>query len=158
MTDSPQSSPVIHLRFRRRHAPVLPEHRPLYKIGQVLLVLHLASRGGKSSLIRLHLFNWALKSHDRQHMLLAAAGRKILAIPAWGFDPMLAIGIRFAVAEGLMRENTTGYEITDTGEILVREIVKDSTLFVLERAFLSRVGKGITENMVNDAAGSWEAK
>src|SRR3546814_3539930 len=50
------------LRFERRPSPVLAEHRPMYKIGQVLLILFLASRGGRSSLPRLQLFNWAMKS------------------------------------------------------------------------------------------------
>jgi len=91
-------------------------------------------------------------------MLETAAKQKALTVPAWGFDPALAIGIRFAIAEGLMRENTTGYEIAEAGELFVREIVKDSDLFASERAFLSRIGKGITESMVDAAARGWEAE
>jgi hypothetical protein len=158
MTDYAKPGQVTHFRFVRRPSPVLPEHRPLYKIGQVLLVLQLASRGGKSSLPRLHLFNWALKTEVRQVMLVTAADRKVLSIPAWGFDPALAIGVRIGIAEGLMRENNTGYEITEAGELFVREIIKDSDIFSSERAFLSRVGKGITENMVDDAARGWETE
>lgn len=146
------------LRFERRPSPVLAEHRPMYKIGLVLLILHLASRGGKSSLPRLQLFNWAMKSIKRQQQLVLAVGEKVLQVPAWGFDPTLAIAVRIAIAEGLVAENSTGYEISTDGEFFVKEIMKDVELFGRERSFLSAVGKGLTEGMIEATANGWEAK
>jgi hypothetical protein len=147
---------VTKLRFRRRPAPVLPEHRPLYKIGQMLLVLHLASHGGKSRLPRLHLFNWALKTTERQAQLLAASHEKRLSVEAWGFDPALAIAIRFAIAEGLVEETSTGYRITDSGIELSKQLIRDPEVFIKEKRFLVGVGKGITEAMVEKIANGWE--
>lgn len=146
------------LRFERRPAPVLAEHRPMYKIGQVLLVLFVASRGNKSSLPRLQLFNWALKSLERQVQLQKAVEQKELHVPAWGFDPALAIAVRIAIAEGLVAENSTGYETTEAGELFVREILKDADMFGPERSFLSGIGKGLTEGMVEATASGWETK
>ena len=146
---------LSQLRFERRPSPVIAEHRPLYKIGQVLLVLHLASRGAKSSLPRLQLFNWAMKSVKREQQLVLAVGEKALSVTAWGFDPALAIAIRLAIAEGLLVQIPTGYEISAAGEIFVKEILKDGDLFGRERLFLSAVGKGLTEGMVEVTANSW---
>lgn len=146
------------LRFERRPSPVLAEHRPMYKIGQVLLILSLASRGGRSSLPRLQLFNWAMKSAKRQQQLILAVGEKVLQVPAWGFDPALAIAVRLAIAEDLVAENSTGYVISTAGELFVKEILKDTDLFGRERSFLSAVGKGLTEGMVEATASGWEAK
>lgn len=146
------------LIFERRPSPVLAEHRPMYKIGQVLLILHLASRGGKSSLPRLQLFNWAIKSEIRQKQLILAVGNKVLQVPAWGFDPALAIAVRLAIAEGLVFENSTGYEISAAGELFVREVLEGTDLFWHERLFLSSLGKGLTEGMVEATASGWEAK
>ena len=146
------------LRFERRPSPVLADHRPMYKIGQILLILAIASRGGKSSLPRLQLFNWALKSSERHVELIKAVNEKQLQIPAWGFDPALAIAVRIAIAEGLVAENSTGYEITVAGQFLKSEILKDIDLFGPERAFLSAVGKGLTEGMVDATASGWEAE
>ncbi|TNI73172.1 hypothetical protein CF122_06275 [Aeromonas media] len=146
------------LRFERRPSPVLAEHRPMYKIGLVLLILHLASRGGKSSLPRLQLFNWAMKSDTRQKQLLLAVGEKVLQVPAWGFDPALAIAVRLAIAEGLIVENSTGYEISTAGQFFATEILKDADLFGRERSFLSAIGKGLTEGMVEATASGWEVK
>ena len=125
MTETVVAEPR-RLRFVRRPSPVLVEHRPLYKITQLLLVLHMSSRGGKSTLPRLHLFNWALKSTDRIQKLLDAAKAKVLHMTAWGFDPALAIAIRFAVAESLVEATSTGYQLTEKIRAgLTERIVKD---------------------------------
>lgn len=146
-----------HLRFDRRPSPVLVEHRPLYKITQLLLVLHISSRGGKSTLPRLHLFNWALKNTDRIQKLVDAAKAKMLHITAWGFDPALAIAIRFAIAENLVEQTSTGYQLTDKGTTFITEVLKDTDTFVPERKLLMQVGKDITEGMVEKVAKGWES-
>ena len=63
------------LTFHRKPMPLMAEHRPIYKITQLLLVLYLSSRGKKSSLIRLHLFSWVLKDEIRKKMLLESANQ-----------------------------------------------------------------------------------
>lgn len=146
-----------HLRFERRPSPVLVEHRPLYKICQLLLVLHISSRGGKSTLPRLHLFNWALKRTDRIQKLVDAAKAKVLHITAWGFDPALAIAIRFAIAEDLVQTTTTGYQIADKGRAFIEAALEDADAFVTERARLREIGKDITETMVDTVAKGWDA-
>lgn len=145
------------LRFVRRPSPVLVEHRPLYKITQLLLVLQMSSRGGKSTLPRLHLFNWALKNTDRIQKLVNAAETKVLNITAWGFDPALAIAIRFAVAENLLETTSTGYQITDKGRTFINEVLKDTDAFAPERTLLTKIGKDITEGMVEKVAKGWES-
>ena len=145
------------LRFVRRPSPVLVEHRPLYKITQLLLVLQMSSRGGKSTLPRLHLFNWALKKTDRIQKLVDAAEAKVLNITAWGFDPALAIAIRFAVAENMLETTSTGYQITDKGRTFINEVLKDTDAFAPERKLLTKIGKDITEAMVEKVAKGWES-
>lgn len=145
------------LRFIRRPSPVLVEHRPLYKITQLLLVLQMASRSGKSSLPRLHLFNWALKSTDRIQKLVDAAKAKVLHMTAWGFDPALAIAIRLAVAEDLVEATSTGYQLTEKGRGFITEVLKDADAFAPERGLLMQIGKEITEGMVEKVAKGWES-
>ena len=148
---------IQKLQFQRKPSPVLAEHRPLYKIFQILLVLYLASRGSRSRLLRLHLFNWALKSPSRCEQLVKASKERTLRVTAWGFDPALAIAVRFAIAEGLVREVPTGYELTDRGTILARGVVENSDIFSADKAALESIGKGITEAMVESVAKGWEA-
>ncbi|MDH0334928.1 hypothetical protein [Metapseudomonas otitidis] len=149
---------VANLRFQRRPSPVLPEHRPLYKIAQIALVLHLASRAGRSSLARLHLFNWAFKAPERAARLIKAVKTKKLDVSAWGFDPALAIALRYACAEGLIVLSNGGYELTDMGLLFARSIIEDQLMLDTEKEFLKNTGKGITETMVDIVAKGWEAE
>lgn len=148
----------MNLLFQQRPTSVIPEHRPLYKISQVLLILFLASRGGRSGLARLHLFNWALKSPDRITRLSAATSSKSLNISAWGFDPALAIAINFACAEELIVASGGSYELTDRGQVLAKEIVRDDLILTNEKEALLTIGKGITEGMVEAIAKGWDSK
>lgn len=147
-----------HLRFVRRSSPVLVEHRPLYKISQLLLVLYISSRGGKSTLPRLHLFNWALKRMDRIQKLVDAAKGSVLQMAAWGFDPALAIAIRVAVAEDLVQPTSTGYQLSEKGRNFIVEVLKDPDAFPGERVLLTEIGKEITEAMVDKVAKGWESE
>ena len=149
---------LTHLRFERRPAPVLPEHRPLYKIAQVVLVLHLSSRAGKSSLTKLHLFNWALKSAERRQRLSQAARTKSLNVTAWGFDPALAIALRYACAEEMIAAISSGYELTGRGQTFANSIMDDPDLLIEEKTLLKDVGKNINEGMVDVVAKGWEKK
>ncbi len=147
-----------NLRFVRRPSPVLVEHRPIYKITQLLLVLQISSRGGRSTLPRLHLFNWAMKSTDRIQKLVDAAKGKVLNMTAWGFDPALAIAIRFAVAENLVETTSTGYQLTEKGRSFISKVLEDADAFAPERMLLTQIGKDITEGMVEKVAKGWEAE
>lgn len=144
------------LLFQRRPAPVMADHRPLYKICQFLLVLRMASRSGKSSLPRMHLFNWALKRRDRSARIIEAAKSKELLVTAWGFDPALAIALKYGIAEGLVRTVSTGYQLTDRGIALADAVVKDKDIFGSEKAILISIGKDITDGMVEAVAKDWE--
>lgn len=153
MTDA-----VASLKFTRRPAPVFPEHRPLYKIGQLVLMLFLACNGAKSSLAKLHLLNWALKDERRWEYLFSAVESKVLKVPSWGFDPTLAIALRFALGERLLDETKAGYKLTDDGRAFAKELLDDPEMFGDEKRLLQRVGKKITEEMVDVVAKGWEAE
>lgn len=143
------------LKFKLRPSPVLPEHRPLYKISQVLLTLSLACRSNRSSLLRLHLFNWALKSEERRQQLVVASRTKRLDLVTWGFDPMLANALAYAKASGLVVASAKGYELTDDGELFARDLISDNEVLVVEKDVLKEVGRSITEAMVEDASKEW---
>lgn len=146
---------MSNLRFTIRPAPVLPEHRPLYKISQLLLILSISSRGGKSSLPRLQLLNWGLKTKARSAALEAGATTGKLLLTGWGFDPAVPLALIYAVSEGLIKDVSTGYELTEDGESFVRKF-RQSGLLGNEYETLQRIGKRITETMVNKVAQSWE--
>lgn len=153
MTDFLEPSSLL---FVQRPAPVIPEHRILYKITQVLLILKVASRGEQSSLPRLHLFNWALKDSDRMSKLVTASKTKRLDVLAWGFDPALAHALRYAEADKLIAPRKASFGLSERGDTLAIAVAADPLSFPDAKLFLSTVGKAITENMVETISKGWD--
>ena len=50
--------------FVRRPTSLPPDLRPIWKISMLILMLHICCRGGRSSLQRLHVLNWAVRNHE----------------------------------------------------------------------------------------------
>lgn len=147
---------MAKLKFTRRPIPVLSELRPLYKISQALLILHLSGRGGKASLPKIHLLNWALKTPERTRSLAIGAEQGQLQLPIWGFDPALAIALNLAFSEALISQTTNGFELTPIGKSYVSLILADDSVLGEEKAALKSIGKRITEDMVSTVSKGWE--
>ena len=127
----------------------------MYKLAQITLVLAVASRSDKSSLPRLQLFNWGLKTRERQQTLVRAAESKVLQVHAWGFDPALTLALRLGVAEKLIEVVPTGYHLGKKGRNFAESILRDADLLVHERFVLQQIGKRLTEKMVESASDDW---
>lgn len=134
--------------------PIFADYRPLYKIAQLLLTLHLCSRGGKSSFIRLQLFNWILKDNERRTLLIDAVKNQTLDINVWGLDPSLNSAVQFSLAEGLIQRCNNGITLTENGKVYAEELVNKETMKD-DIDFLKKIGKGITESMVSQVSDSW---
>ncbi len=134
--------------------PIFADYRPLYRMAKFLLVLYLSSRGGKSSIIRLQLFNWVLKDDLRRKMLSKAADDGSLDISVWGLDPSLNSAIQFSLAEGLVERCSNGVSLTDLGKSYIKDLI-DREIFKDDVEFLKEIGKDITETMVSQTSDSW---
>jgi|SRR5690554_51520 len=146
---------MSRLTFHRKPMPLLAEHRPIYKITQITQILYLSSRGKKSSLIRLHLFSWALKDSKRKRVLMESAKHKKVLFGVWGVDPAVNLALQFSLAEGLIKRSGVSYELTDRGTDFASKI---SPEFFMQDdfAFLESLGPKITEGMVQEIVGEWE--
>lgn len=126
----------------------------MYKITQILLVLHLASRAKQSSLIRLQLFNWVLKDPERQRRLLAASQDNQISFPAWGVDPALNKALAFAKADGLIEPVAQGFKLSMLGQQFCARVIKEG-LFEEDRSFLDTIGISVTQKMVDAIVNRW---
>ncbi|MEB0042648.1 hypothetical protein [Pseudomonas sp. MH10] len=147
---------MAQLKFTRRPIPVLSELRPLYKISQALLILHLSGRGAKCSLPKIHLLNWALKTPERIRALAIGGEHGQLHLPIWGFDPAMAIALNLAFRDSLIAPTTTGFELTSIGKSYVSLILADDTVLGEEKSALRSIGKKITEEMITYVSKGWE--
>lgn len=135
--------------------PLMAEHRPIYKITQILLVLHLASRGNKSSLIRLHLFSWVLKDERRKEILKESVKHDEILFGVWGVDPAVNVSLQYAEAEGLIEKAGLSYRLTQSGNKYSSRI-DDEVAFKDDYIFLKSLGSRITEVMVQNIIGEWK--
>ena len=139
-------------RFTKRPMAIAAELRPDWKIAALLLVLHLSSRGGKSSLRRLHILNWALRSSkNRAEFEEVREHQQPLFSFQFRFEPALGRAINLAVGEKLVEwVGGDRLQITGKGERWVAEILKDESVMQEEREFLKRIGKSITEPLATE--------
>lgn len=144
------------IKFTPRPMPVLTELRPMYKICQVLLILHICGHGNKCSLVKLHLMHWAMKTPRRMETMSLAAQLGQISLPVWGFDPALSIALQLAFRDGLIEPTSTGFRLIHKGHQLVTDIMKDGTVMVDEKVTLSKIGRKITEGMVKTISKEWE--
>ena len=144
------------LKFTSRPSPVLTELRPIYKICQALLIMHLTGRGDKCRLVKLHLMNWAIKTSPRVETMKLAADLGQITLPVWGFDPALSIALNLAYSDQLIEPTTTGFELSTKGKQLVMTIMGDKSVMIEEKTALLKIGKKITEDMVKTVSKEWE--
>jgi len=142
------------LTFHRKPMPLMAEHRPIYKITQLLLVLNISSRGQKSSLIRLHLFSWVLKDERRKKMLLESVNQNQILFGVWGGDPAVNISLQYAEAEGLISKSGLSFKLTQDGVKYVSGIDSEM-VFKDDYLFLQSIGSKITEGMVENIIREW---
>jgi hypothetical protein len=140
------------LRFKRRPMAIAAELRPDWKIGALLLILHLSSRGGKSSLRRLHILNWGLRSaKNRAEFEQVREHQQPLFSFQFRFEPALGRAINLAVGEKYVAwVGGNRLQITPRGQRWVKEILKDESVMQEERGFLERIGKDITEGIATE--------
>lgn len=146
---------MSYLKFKRKPMPVLPELRPMYKIAKILIILDICGISSKSSLLKLHLFNWALCDEKRLKALKLSAENKNLIIGVWGIDPAINMALNFSISEKLINRTSNGmYQLTENG----KQFIKKGDLYSLfsdDVDELKVIGKKITESMVNIAAKRW---
>jgi hypothetical protein len=137
----------VPFRFKRRPLAIAPDFRKDWKIALLLLILDISSRGGKSSLKRLHVINWAVRSerHQRQFEETKDATSPLFAFKV-RFEPAFSRAVEFAEAQKLIAWIEGGrVQLTQTGKTLVEAIKRNDEILKPERDFLMRVGKSVTE-------------
>jgi hypothetical protein len=144
------AAPIIDrpFRFKRRPIAIAPDFRKDWKIALLLLILELCSRGGKSSLKRLHVINWAVRSarHQREFEETRREDSPLFAFKV-RFEPAFSRAIEFAEAQKLIAwVEGDRVQITELGRTYARGITKSAGILGEETAFLKRVGKSVTES------------
>jgi len=129
----------------------------MYKVSQILLILYFNGYAGKASLLKLHLFSWALKSYENLNILkdfVTSNYQKKLQF--FGIESTLNRALNLAYAEKLVDFDKGNYKLLDKGRKFVEQINEDESLFVYEKQVLKLIGKKIPEKIINGLINQWK--
>ncbi|MGM9475283.1 hypothetical protein ACS5PU_02590 [Pedobacter sp. GSP4] len=143
---------IKNLTFTKRQIPIPADYRPLFKIGHVILILAMASRSNKASLMKLHFLCWSIKSEQNISQVTTWMRNNFRSdYHIWGVEPTVNRAVTYAIAEGLLALNDGDYLLTDQGMNLYKLMKKDKELFQVEKSFLESIGKnGISEGTIKE--------
>lgn len=132
--------------FRSRPDPLPPEMRPEWRIAVLVLALQKCGWGGKMTLKKAHVVNWAVRDQaSRETFLRMMKGDRQMEDVVVRFDPAFNRALDFAVGEGLvaLEKKTTGLviELLSAGKELAETIEKHDDCLNEERAFFDAVKK-----------------
>jgi hypothetical protein len=136
--------------FGRRHTPLNPDYRLMYKIGLIICILKKVTIGDRASLNKLHFLVWSIKSERNMSVVAnVLQSQDYTSLVTWGVEPALNRALNFGVAEELLTLKDDKYALTLKGGTFYKDIEKDETLYKREKEFLDGIGKKtITETFI----------
>ncbi len=146
-----------NLVFKRKPIPLSPEYRPLYKIAIILIILDNNSIRKSSSLLKLHLFSWAMRNDANMSLLIEFMKNEYLyKIDIFNIEPSLNRALVLCIAEGLITKTDDRYTITEKGVKMKNLIYNDSTILTKEKILSNTIGKGVTEKTIDTLKSNWK--
>ena len=142
--------------FRRQPVAIPGDLRPGWRIGLLVLLLNNCCRSGRTSLARLHVLSWGIRTKENRRDLQAAIEGTLspdsLVIRV---EPFLNRAVDFAIGEGLVRRSGgSKIELISKGKELARELGKIETIYVIEKQFIEAIHQEVTETLVNHMFGN----
>jgi hypothetical protein len=136
--------------FANRPAPMPADLRISWRLPLLILIL-LGCRQGRSSIRKLHVISWFIRSDQlRSQLVRILDGTGADLNSAMALDPALDLALDLAVGEQLVkRRSGKVVELTDKGRDLGQAIIAHDDVFVPERRFLSDLGRKLTDSWVD---------
>ncbi|WP_428503081.1 hypothetical protein [Roseateles sp.] len=141
--------------FQRRPVSLPGDLRPAWRIGLIAILLSQCCRQQRSSLTRLHVLSWAVRSKANHDDLLSLVNH---ALPPDAlivrFDPAVNRAIDLAIGEKLInRVDGSRIELSKAGREFSKEIFADAQLYVAEKALAASLKQKVSESVVDEIFG-----
>jgi len=145
-----------YITFTERKTPLYPSYRPMYKVSQILLILYYNGYAGKASLLKLHLFSWALKSYENMNVLKEFVTSNYQnKLHFFGIESTLNRALNLAYAEKLIDFDKGNYKLLEKGKTFAETLDKDESIFTNEKQILKLIGKKIPEKVIKNLVNLW---
>lgn len=138
------------LTFTTRPIPLYADYRPMWRVPLLALMLRLCCQRGQSSLKRLHILNWAVRTQTGGKQLLALLdGSRQPGDVIVRVEPTLNFVVDLALGENVVSApRGDRVQLTPSGIRLADDIIRDECL-LNEKSVLRQVDRRLTEALVN---------
>ncbi|AFZ61170.1 hypothetical protein H6G54_29010 [Anabaena cylindrica FACHB-243] len=142
----------IPFSFHKRPIPLQPQLRVIWGLSTLVLILYICSRGKRSSISRLHILNWAIKTRENRERLTELLENRSSPVATFiQYEPGFNKGIEYAIAERLVElQNNGRVHLILNGEKLAKEIIATEQCLEDEKTFLSMRGASVTEQLAKN--------
>lgn len=132
---------MIEIVVEPKDAYIPLYYQPLYKVSQILLILHYNGGEKKISTISfLHTIAWAMREEDNLEILLQYKKGKRDSLVSWCYEPVLERALIIALVNDYCKRLKTGeIQLTIKGQNIVDTILWNY-YFEKEREILYRIG------------------
>lgn len=146
----------VRFSFKRRPISLPGDLRPTWRIGLLAILLTRCCRQQRSSLTRLHVLSWAIRSKENyEDMLALISGDLSPDYLIVRFDPAVNRAIDFAIGEGLMaRVDGSRIELTALGKKFSNEIFGDVNVYATEKSLAASLKQRVSEALVDSIFGA----
>tara|TARA_R110002033_G_scaffold160965_1_gene197428 strand:+ start:1407 stop:1880 length:474 start_codon:yes stop_codon:yes gene_type:complete len=146
------------ITFSKKPISIPPEYRPSYTIGLIVLILKICCQSSKSSLLKLHLINWALKSDENKISLKKfVLSNYTESSKTWGIEPSLNRALNYSIHEGICSIIDGKYQLEEKGELFYQKIIENSEYLNEEIDFLKFLGKRkVTDSRIDSIYKKWK--
>lgn len=140
--------------FRKRPVSLPGDLRPDWRMAILVLILRRCCHQGQSSLRRLHVLNWAIRSsHSREEFLRRLDGASDPDEVLVRYEPALNRAIDLARGLGFItRVSGNRVRLTLLGSQLAEQIDELDDVLVEERQFVNRIRGRVTEAVIQKLA------
>ena len=119
----------IPFSFHEQSAPLQPQLRVIWGLSILVLILHICSRGKRSSIPRLHLINWSIRNRENRDKLINFLETDSFPLGVLiRFEPGFSRAIEYAIADSIVepvgsRENLR-IHLLQKGTQMATEIIE----------------------------------
>ncbi|MBB1592554.1 hypothetical protein [Achromobacter sp. UMC46] len=145
----------VEFVFGRRPIALPGDLRPTWRIGLLMLLLAQCCRQQRSSLTRLHVLNWAMRSEENHENLMALISQQLrpdaLVVR---FDPAFNRAIDFALGENLVqRVDGSRIELTQQGRAFAADVLNTPDVYINEKRLIGAIKQKASETLVENIFG-----
>jgi len=143
--------------FEAKPDAVPYNYRISYKIAQLCLVIAYCCKRCGCSLLKLHMISIGMNTRqDRYELTEFANGRLSSNYTIVRFDPAVNRCIKYAIADGLIKQQLNGlFRLNKKGKKLVEKIKRIDDLMISEKSFLLDLSDKLDEDKIKSLMETW---